>query len=183
MDPHHQRELQRIIKEDPEVRKRLHSPKKAEAHLRRRGFQTCLGFNSPSPPLLWTSLPSPPSPVHGHAWLGMDQETLLKVLTLGHIPPTLSRPTLLQAWQYAQGRCRSASVEAASHTYYQDCRLTERGMELSDPLHPTIIIPSGQLCEVARHPKLKVRCRATGKDWVALLDHQGNGIANPNHCH
>lgn len=181
MNPDHQRELQRILREDPGVAKRLHSPRKAEAHLRRRGFQTALGFRTPGPPLHWTSLPAAPSIVHGHAWLGLDSETLQKALALGFIPPRMKRPTAEQAWELAQGRCRTALLEGETPAHYQECRLTERGLELSDPLHPTIIIPKNQRCEVGRHPRLRIRCRATKTRWIALLDHQGNPIINPNH--
>ena len=138
MCDHHQSELQKILLLDPELRKRAHSTKKTAAHLKRRGFQTALGNSRPEPPLTWAALPASASPVHGLAWIGLDQETLLKTLALGCLPPKIKRPTVRQAWEYAGGRCRAALLRGERYTYYQEATTTERHLRLHDPLHGTL---------------------------------------------
>lgn len=181
MDQHIHNALQRIFQNDSGIRARIHSPKKAHAHLRCRGFQTALGNQSPNPPLNWTSLPCPNSPVHGRAWIGLDGETLQKALALGFLPPKMKRPTLLQVWGYAMGKCRSAMLEGERYVYLQEATETPTHLLFTDPFHPAVTIPKSQLCETDDHRGLRLRCRATGMKWLTLLDHLGNPLPNPNH--
>lgn len=181
MDDHQAKELRRIIGQDPGVRERLHSHKRAAGHLRRRGFFVALGRSSPNPPLAWTSLPGPPSVVHGHAWLGLDEDTLLRTLALGFLPLRVRRPTVGDIWAFAQGRCRSAMLVAERMAYLQEAVEDEAHVEFRDPFHPTIRLPKGQRADAHEGPELKLRCRATGMRWVTLLDHLGNSVRNPNH--
>lgn len=178
MSDHPLRELQKILLAEPEVRKRTHSPKKAAAHLRRRGFQTALGNGAPEPPLTWTRVPIQASPVHGSAWIGLDHDTLLKTLALGSLPPRIRRPTVAQAWEYARGRCRSAMLHGERYRYYQEARTSEENLELRDPVEGELLIPLRQLCETPDQPGLLIICR---RAKVALLDHLGNPVPNPNH--
>lgn len=170
--------LQNILLRDPELLKRAHSTKKTAAHLKRRGFQTALGNNRPEPPLTWAALPAPPSPVHGFAWIGLDGDTLIKALALGFLPPKIKRPTVAQAWEYAQGRCRAAMLHGERYRYYQEATTTERHLRLHDPIQGTLLIPLRQLCQTTDHPELSITCR---KATIALLDAAGRPIPNPNH--
>lgn len=181
MDEHHLDALRKILRDDGGVSRRLHSPRKAAMHLRRRGFQTALGNHSPKPPLTWTSIPARNSPVFGQAWIGLDGETLQKTLALGFLPPKMKRPAAEQVWGYAMGRCRSAMLEGERYVFLQEAAETPGHLVFKDPFHPTLTIPKSQLCETDDHRSLRLRCRATGMKWLTLLDHQGNPIANPNH--
>jgi len=177
----HEQELQRIVLRDPEVDRRLHFPRKVASHLARRGFQTALGFSTPQPPLTWIPLCAP-SMIHGHAWLGLDRDTLQKTLVLQCLPPKIKRPTMRDAWEYAGGKCRSATLEGQSHIYYQEARLDESHLLLRDPLHTQILIPAGQRCQTHTGPHLKIRCAGTKNQWLLLQDATGKPIPNPNRC-
>lgn len=176
------RNLREIVLRDPGVGDRLHSPKKVEAHLRRRGFITALGWSTPLPPLHWTSVNEKPSPVHGHAWLGLDDEAVLKVMALGFLPPRVKRPTLAQVWEFARGKARMAMLEGERYALYQEAALAEGRLLLKDPLRPTLAIPTRQRCDTQEWPTLKFRCRATFGIWVELLDFTGRPVDNPNYA-
>lgn len=180
MSPMHD-QMRDILARDDGIRPRLHSPRKVQRHLRRRGFITALGNTSPKPPLVWSLVPTAHSPVHGFAWIGLDRETLIKVVALGFLPPRQRRPSVGEVWGFAMGTCRGLLVDGDPPVYFQEARETPSHIELLDPLHPAIRIPTRQRAETDDRFDLRFRCRATKMRWVTLLDILGNPVKNPNH--
>lgn len=88
----------------------------------------------------------------------------------------------MQAWEWAGGKCRMATVEGPRYAFFQEARMDHGTLALRDPLLPTMRIPASQRCDTHTGPEFRIRCRASVDLWVHLLDATGKPIPNPNRC-